>query len=189
MLEDLAVMICPLKIESAHYSSGTLVLSDSSPSTISSLLIVSKDPSSQASSSGSLRSSRALRELVLSIPVEGRMLFVADVLPQPETASIVQSLYSELQFFQNSWESCEKISHKIWARGDLSTQHILPRRKIVIFSTMGMMEVVFNRPIDILRRLIESNAPRPLLEDFFQSLWLWRGCCNVFNACFKDRVH
>ncbi|KAK4400101.1 Nuclear pore complex protein [Sesamum angolense] len=162
-----------LKIESAYYSSGTLVLSDSSPSAVSSLLIVNRDPSTQSLSSGSLgagaRGSRALRESVSSIPVEGRMLFVADVLPLPDTASIVQSLYSELELcgFHNSWESCEKTSIKLWARGDLSTQHILPRRKVVIFSTMGMMEVVFNRPIDILKRLLESNSPRPLLEDFF----------------------
>ncbi|KAL3843973.1 hypothetical protein ACJIZ3_001376 [Penstemon smallii] len=161
-----------LKIESAYYSSGTLVLSDSSPAAVSSLLIVNRDPSSQ-SLSGSLgagaRGSRALRESVSSLPVEGRMLFVADVLPLPDTASIVQSLYSELEVsgLHNSWESCEKTSVKIWARGDLSTQHILPRRKIVIFSTMGMMEVVFNRPIDILRRLLESSAPRSILEDFF----------------------
>ncbi|KAG8382696.1 hypothetical protein BUALT_Bualt05G0104300 [Buddleja alternifolia] len=162
-----------LKIESAYYSSGTLVLSDSSPSAVSSLLIVNRDPTAQSFSSGSLgagsRGSRALRESVTSIPVEGRMLFVADVLPLQDTGSIVQSLYSELELcgFQNSWESCEKTSVKLWARGDLSTQHILPRRKIVIFSTMGMMEVIFNRPIDILRRLLESNSPRSLLEDFF----------------------
>lgn len=162
-----------LKIESAYYSSGTLVLSDSSPSAVSSLLIVHRDPSTQSLSPASLgtgaRGSRALRESVSSIPVEGRMLFVADVLPLPDTAFIVQSLYSELELcgFHNSWESCEKTSIKLWARGDLSTQHILPRRKIVLFSTMGMTEVVFNRPIDILRRLLESNSPRSLLEDFF----------------------
>lgn len=162
-----------LKIESAYYSSGTLVLSDSSPSAVSSLLLVNKDPSTQSLSSASLgagaRGSRALRESVSSIPLEGRMLYVADVLPLPDTASIVQSLYSELELcgFHNSWQSSEKTSVKLWARGDLSTQHILPRRKIVIFSTMGMMEVVFNRPIDILRRLLESNSPRSLLEDFF----------------------
>lgn len=160
-----------LKIESAYYSSGTLVLSDSSPSAVSSLLLVNKDPTAQSLSSGNMgaRGSRALRESVSSIPVEGRMLYVADVLPLPDTASVVQSLYSELELcgFHNSWESCEKTSVKLWARGDLSTQHILPRRKIVIFSTMGMMEVVFNRPIDILRRLLESNSPRSLLEDFF----------------------
>lgn len=162
-----------LKIESAYYSSGTLVLSDSSPSAVSSLLIVNRDPTTQSLASGSFgaaaRGSRALRESVSSIPVEGRMLFVADVLPLPDTASIVQSLYSELELcgFQNSWEACEKTSIKLWARGDLSTQHILPRRKIVIFSTMGMTEVVFNRPIDILRRLLEANSPRSLLEEFF----------------------
>ncbi|KAK1559260.1 hypothetical protein Q3G72_012526 [Acer saccharum] len=162
-----------LKVEAAYYSAGTLVLSDSSPPTMSSLLIVSKDSSSQSSLTGSLgtsaRISRALRESVSSLPVEGRMLSVADVLPLPDTAATVQSLYSELEFcgLESSGESCEKASGKLWARGDLSTQHILPRRRIVIFSTMGMMEVVFNRPVDILRRLFESNSPRSILEDFF----------------------
>lgn len=161
-----------LKIESAYYSAGTLFLSDSSPSTVSSLLIVNRDSSFQSSSSslGAVaRSSRPLRELVSSLPIEGRMLFVADVLPLPDTAAAVQSLYLQLEFcgYDNSGESCEKTSGKLWARGDLSTQHILPRRRIVIFSTMGMMEVVFNRPVDILRRLLESNSPRSLLEDFF----------------------
>lgn len=162
-----------LKIETASYSAGTLVLSDSSAPTMSSLLIVTRDSSSQSSASGSLgaiaRSSRALRECVSSLPVEGRMLFVADVLPLPDTATTVQSLYSELEFcgFEGSGESCEKASGKLWARGDLSIQHILPRRRIVIFSTVGMMEVVFNRPVDLLRRLLESNSKISMLEDFF----------------------
>ncbi|KDP38115.1 hypothetical protein JCGZ_04758 [Jatropha curcas] len=162
-----------LKVETAYSSAGTLVLSDSSPPTMSSLVIVNRDSSSQSSASGSLgtstRSSRALREIVSSLPVEGRMLFVADVLPLPDTAATVQALYSEIEFFgfESSGESCEKASGKLWARGDLSIQHILPRRRIVIFSTMGMMEVVFNRPVDILRRLFESNSPRSILEDFF----------------------
>ena len=162
-----------LKVETAYYSAGTFLLSDSSPPTMSSLLIVSRDSSTQSSLSGSLgtstRSSRALRESVSSLPVEGRMLFVADVLPFPDTAATVQSIYSEIEFggFGNSGESCEKASGKLWARGDLSTQHILPRRRIIIFSTMGMMELVFNRPVDILRRLLESSSPRSILEDFF----------------------
>ncbi|OMO93980.1 Nucleoporin protein [Corchorus olitorius] len=162
-----------MKVETAYCSSGTLVLSDSSPPTMSSLLIVSRDSSSQSSLSGSLgasaRSSRALRESVSSLPMEGRMLFVADVLPLPDTAATVLSLYSELEIcgFESSAESCEKASGKLWARGELSTQHILPRRRIVVFSTMGMMELVFNRPVDILRRLLESNSPRSILEDFF----------------------
>lgn len=162
-----------LKVETAYYSAGTLVLSDSSPPTMSSLLIVSRDSSSQSSVSGALgtssRSSRALRESVSSLPLEGRMLFVADVLPLPDTATTVQSLYSEIEFsgFESSEESSEKASGRLWARGDLSTQHILPRRRVVVFSTMGMMEIVFNRPVDILRRLFESNSPRSILEDFF----------------------
>ncbi|XP_010462709.1 PREDICTED: nuclear pore complex protein NUP155 [Camelina sativa] len=162
-----------MKVETAYYSVGTLVLSDSSPPTMSSLLVVSRDSSVQSqvgSSSGpSSRSSRALREVVSSLPIEGRMLFVVDVFPSPDTAATVQSLYSELEYcgLEVSGESYEKACGKLWARGDLSTQHILPRRKIVVFTTMGMMELVFNRPVDILRRLLESNSPRSLLEDFF----------------------
>jgi nuclear pore complex protein Nup155 len=162
-----------MKIETAYYSVGTLVLSDSSPPAMSSLLVVSRDSSvhSQAGSSSgpSSRSSRALREVVSSLPIEGRMLFVADVLPSPDTAATIQSLYSELEYcgVEVSGESYEKACGKLWARSDLSTQHILPRRKIVVFTTMGMMELVFNRPVDILRRLLESNSPRSLLEDFF----------------------
>lgn len=162
-----------LKVETAYHSAGTLVLSDSSPPNASSLLIVCKDYTAQSSPPGnmgtSVRSTRALRESVSSLPVEGRMLFVADVFPLPDTALMVQSLYSEVEFFGlgSSGESLEKASAKLWARGDLSTQHILPRRRIVVFSTMGMMELVFNRPVDILRRLLESNSPRTVLEDFF----------------------
>ena len=160
-----------LKVETSYYSSGTLVLSDSSPPTMSSLLIVSRDSSTQASVSGALgtssRSSRALRESVSSLSVEGRMLFVADVLPNPDTATTLHSLYSEIEFAGSSLESSEKASLKLWARGELTNQHILPRRRLVVFSTMGMMEIVFNRPVDILRRLFESNSPRSILEDFF----------------------
>lgn len=162
-----------LKIESAFHSSGTLVLSDSSPPTMSSLLIVSRDSSTQSSSANTLGTtahiSRALRESVSSLPVEGRMLFVADVLPLPDTAAILQSLYSELEFcgLESSGECPEKLSGKLWARSDLSLQHILPRRKFIVFSTMGMMEVSFNRPVDLLRRLFESSSPRSVLDDFF----------------------
>lgn len=160
-----------LKVETAFYSAGTLVLSDSSAPSISSLLIVNRDSSAMQSSLSnsflSSRSSRALRELVSSLPVEGRMLSVTDVLPPPDTAHIVQSLYSDAEAFAGFGESSEKASGKLWARGDLPTQHILPRRRIVVFSTMGLMEVVFNRPVDILRRLFESNAQRSKIEDFF----------------------
>ncbi|CAH8382442.1 unnamed protein product [Eruca vesicaria subsp. sativa] len=162
-----------MKVETAYYSVGTLVLSDSSPPAMSSLLVVSRDSSVQSQVSGtsgsSSRSSRALREVVSSLPIEGRMLFVADVLPSPDTVATVHSLYSELEYcgVEVSGESYEKACGKLWARGDLSTQHILPRRKIVVFTTMGMMELIFNRPVDILRRLLESNSPRSLLEDFF----------------------
>lgn len=162
-----------LKVESAYYSAGTLIVSDVSPPSMSSLLVLNRDSSTSSSLSGNVgtgtRGSRALRECVSSLPVEGRMLFVADVLPLPDTTATVQSLYSEIEFggYDSSVELSERASGKLWARGDLSTQHILPRRRIVIFSTVGMMEIVFNRPVDILKRLFESNSPRSILEDFF----------------------
>ncbi|KAK1262980.1 hypothetical protein QJS04_geneDACA012013 [Acorus gramineus] len=162
-----------LKVEASYYSAGTLLLSDSSPAAMSSLVVMNRDSSSQSSHLGGIgmgaRSSRALQEIVSSLPIEGRMLSVADVLPSLDVVSIVQSLYSdkELGEYGGTGGSCEKVLVKLWAKGDLPTQHILPRRKIVVFSTMGMMEVVFNRPVDILRRLFESNGPRSLLEDFF----------------------
>ncbi|KAL6001329.1 hypothetical protein ACLOJK_007063 [Asimina triloba] len=162
-----------LKVETAYYSVGALVLSDSSPPTMSSLLIVNKDSSGQTSTSGNFgmttRSSRALRESVSSLPIEGRMLCVADVFPPPDVAAAVHSLYSDAEscVFEGLQEPYEKETVKLWARGDLATQHILPRRRVVAFSTMGMMEVVFNRPVDILRRFLESSSPRSVLEDFF----------------------
>ncbi|KAH0451286.1 hypothetical protein IEQ34_018585 [Dendrobium chrysotoxum] len=164
--EDMA-----LKVETAFYSAGMFVLSDSSAPAVSSLLIVNRDTTTQLSHPSNLgissRNSRALRELVSSLPVEGRMLCVTDVLPLPDTAATVHSLYSDLDAFGGLRESCEKASAGLWARGDLPTQHILPRRKIIVFSTMGLMEIVFNRPVDILRRLFESNAPKLQIEEFF----------------------
>ncbi|XP_031491794.1 nuclear pore complex protein NUP155 [Nymphaea colorata] len=161
--EDLA-----LKVETAYYSCGLLVLSDSSPPAMSSLLVVNRDPSAHSSSFGAAaRHISALRETVSSLPVEGRMLYVADVLPLPDTAAMLQSLYLESYGMHTFGKSCERASVQLWALGDLATQHILPRRRAVMFSTMGMTEIVLNRPVDILRRLLEFNASRSSLEDFF----------------------
>ncbi|XP_042463574.1 nuclear pore complex protein NUP155-like [Zingiber officinale] len=160
-----------LKVEAAFYSAGTLVLSDSSASNMSSLLIVNQDSSGQQSASNNFgmnsRNNRALRELVSSLPIEGRMLFAADILPLPDIALTVQSLFSDAEAFAGLCESSETASGKLWARGDLPTQHILPRRRAVVFSATGLMELVFNRPVDILRRLFESNVPRSHIEEFF----------------------
>nr|CAD1822424.1 unnamed protein product [Ananas comosus var. bracteatus] len=161
-----------LKVESAFYSVGTLVLSDSSAATMSSLLIVHNDSTIQSSipskfGMAAARSSRALRELVSSLPIEGRMLCAADVLPLPDVTIIVHSLYADAEALAGLTESCEKACGKLWARGDLPTQHVLPRRRIIVFSTIGLMEVVLNRPVDILRRLFELSAPRSQMEDFF----------------------
>ncbi|CAJ1943672.1 unnamed protein product [Sphenostylis stenocarpa] len=84
----------------------------------------------------SIRSSRTLGEL--SLPVEGRMLSVADGVWQ--TLGLGRSL--------NPTYNAKKKDYRL--------------------KTMGMMEIVFNRPLDILRMLLESDSPRSVLEDFFR---------------------
>ncbi|CAN6307475.1 unnamed protein product [Urochloa humidicola] len=164
--EDLA-----LKVESAFYSAGALIMSDSSATAMSSLLAVQKDSAAQLSLPSTFgtasRSSRALRETVSALPVEGRMLCASDVLPLPDAAFTVQSLYADVECFTGFRKPSEKACIKLWAKGDLPTQHILPRRRVVVFNTMGLMEVIFNRPVDILRKLFDGNTLRSQIEEFF----------------------
>ncbi|KAG2553687.1 hypothetical protein PVAP13_9KG541500 [Panicum virgatum] len=164
--EDLA-----LKVESAFYSAGALIMSDSSATAMSSLLAVQKDSAAQLSLPSTFgtasRSSRALRETVSALPVEGRMLCASDVLPLPDAAFTMQSLYADVECFTGFRKPSEKASIKLWAKGDLPTQHILPRRRVVVFNTMGLMEVIFNRPVDILRKLFDGNTLRSQIEEFF----------------------
>lgn len=88
-----------LKVEVTIYSTGTLVLSDSSTPNMSSLVFVDKDSTSRSGALGtSTRSSRAFREIVSSLHVEGWMLFLAIVLPLPETAAIVNHCIQKLNF-------------------------------------------------------------------------------------------
>ncbi|KAK9925018.1 hypothetical protein M0R45_033359 [Rubus argutus] len=134
-----------------YYSAGTLLLSDSS--TRPSLVIVSRDSSTQSAvgpgilGTSTSSCSRELRESISSLPVEGEILSVADKLHQPNTATTLESL--------------------CYGGGDLSVQHVLPRKQVVVFSTNGVMEIVLNRPVDILRRLLASNSPRSVLQNFF----------------------
>ncbi|XP_066397154.1 nuclear pore complex protein NUP155-like isoform X2 [Miscanthus floridulus] len=164
--EDLA-----LKVESAFYSAGALIMSDSSATAMSSLLAVQKDSAAQLSLPSTFgtasRTSRALRETVSALPVEGRMLCASDVLPLPDAAYTMQYLYADVECFTGFRKPSEKACIKLWAKGDLPTQHILPRRRVVVFNTMGLMEVIFNRPVDILRKLFDGNTLRSQIEEFF----------------------
>ncbi|WOL20105.1 nuclear pore complex protein [Canna indica] len=160
-----------LKVEAAVSSAGMLVLSDSSSAASSSLLHVNRDPSRHVSNpdnSEANSSSHALHELVSSLTMDGRVLFLSDIFFPLHTAVAVQSLYSEEEncTFSGLRESYNKLSRKLWSRGELSMQHVLPRRRIAIFSTTGTAEIVLNRPVDILRKLLESNAPRSQIEGF-----------------------
>ena len=138
---------------------------------MSSLLAVQKDSAAQLSLPSTFatasRSSKALRETVSALPVEGRMLCASDVFPLPDAAFIMQSLYADVECLSAFRKLSEKASVKLWAKGDLPTQHILPRRRMVVFNTMGLMELVFNRPVDILRKLFDGNTLRSQIEEFF----------------------
>ncbi|CAL4938317.1 unnamed protein product [Urochloa decumbens] len=145
--EDLA-----LKVESASYSAGALIMSDSSATAMSSLLVVQRDSAVQLSIPSTFgaasKSSRALRETVSALPIEGRMLCAS-------------------YFLEPSYSAYTKKYAELWVNGDLPIQHIAPQRRVVVFSTMGLMEIVFNRPVDILRKLLDGNTLRPQIEEFF----------------------
>lgn len=165
-----------LKLEAAFYSSGLLLVSDSSPSTVSRLLATTRDlttpplvPGSLAmgSSASSGRNFRALRETVSLVAVDGRTLAFADVLPPPEYMATVEAAVWEMAGL-NGVEGEMTRARRLWARGELAIQHALPRRKAVVFSNMGLTEVVFNRPVDLLQKILEKNMSHSLLEEFFQ---------------------
>ncbi|KAJ4820016.1 Nuclear pore complex protein Nup155 [Rhynchospora pubera] len=169
-----------LKADAAFYSVGTLILSDSSGSAGSSLITVQRDSSQSTtppagatlystSGSGAARNSRVLREVVSTSVTNGWVLCAADVLPSGNNASIVQSLYRDVIPLKGLGSDLlgARAILGLWARGDLSTQHILPRRRFVIFSNMGLAEVTCNRPVDMLSRLFDKNAPRLQIEEFF----------------------
>ncbi|KAJ7534364.1 hypothetical protein O6H91_13G091000 [Diphasiastrum complanatum] len=167
-----------LKVEAALYSSGAVILSDSSPPAASQLLVATKDYTTPPMSAGNLsigvgaisgRTLRALRELVTGIGVEGRTLAIADVLPPPEQATAAEASVWDSGSNDATPDPGELVRAKrLWARGDLATQHILSRRRAVVLSTMGVMEIVLNRPVDILQRLFETSVTRTIIEDFFQ---------------------
>lgn len=170
-----------LKVEAAHCSSGVLILSDASTASASKILVTTRDvtipaptsanPSMNAAGTAS-RSLRALRETVTVLGVEGRTLAIADVLPAPDRAAAVEASVLEpgngglmnISVTDEEWTRARRL----WARGDLATQHILPRRRAIVLSTMGLMELIFNRPVDLLQRLLETNSQRVALEEFFQ---------------------
>ncbi|KAG6548318.1 hypothetical protein Mapa_010184 [Marchantia paleacea] len=171
----------PLKVEAAHCSSGVLILSDASPASTSRILVTSRDltipaptsanPSMKGAGTAS-RSLKALRETVTVVGVEGRTLAIADVLPAPDRAAAVEASVWEsgnaglINISTTDEESTR--ARRLWARGDLATQHILPRRRAIVLSTMGLMELVFSRPVDLLQRLLEANTQRLAVEEFFQ---------------------
>ncbi|KAL1197455.1 Nuclear pore complex protein [Cardamine amara subsp. amara] len=141
-------------------SDGTLFISRHSPHLSSSpLLIISKDSSLVAGGS-------TLRELTNCTQIKGCLLFAADVLPTPDTTSTMLSLYSQLP-----GESFENTCALLRGRGDLLTQNILPKKKILVFSTKGVIQLDFNRPVDILSTLLKENS-------------IARTCLNAFDAHF-----
>lgn len=150
-----------MKVETAYSSVGTLFLSHASPHPTSSSLVIVGQDSSLHRPIG-LSSFTTLREVGFRFCMNGRMLFVADVLPTPDTASTELSLYSEILE-----ESCEKTCGILRGRGDLLTQHILPKTKIFLVSTTSVTELVFNRPVDMLINILKQGEVSTYLQSEF----------------------
>eukprot|EP00249_Psilotum_nudum_P022603 c28579_g1_i1 orf=2-2734(-) len=167
-----------LKLEAAYYSSGAFVFSDSSPPTMSRLLVTLRDWTVPSLPSGTLvvgsasstgRSLRALREMVSIVGLDGRTLAIADALPPPEHATTLEASAWQIGDLGGDLEKNDMTKvRRLWARGELAIQHILPRRRVIVFCNMGLMEVVFNRPVDLLQKLLDTNVSWSVLEDFFQ---------------------
>lgn len=161
-----------LKVEAACYSSGFLLLSDSSPATMSRLLLATRELTTPVGglALGSALTGRnflALRETISLLGVDGRTLAITDVLPPPEYITTVEAAVWEADN-DNCVEGEMTRAKRLWARGELAVQHSVPRRRSVIFTNMGLTEVVFNRPVDLLQKILDNKMSHTLLEDFFQ---------------------
>lgn len=156
-----------VKAETAHYSSGLFLLSDASQEDSSRLIICTRD--NTISSQGGFaypRTPGGLREVLSVLPVEGRTLANADELPPPEVVAILEA--GGLVNGASSPPVGELTrARRLWAGGELATQHVLPRRKAVVVSSTGTLRLVVNRPVDVLRRLLEGQSAYTTLQEFF----------------------
>ncbi|KAL1221598.1 Nuclear pore complex protein [Cardamine amara subsp. amara] len=148
-----------IKVEPAFSSLGTLFLSYPSPDkTFSFLLLVDKD--------SSCTKVGTLRELTFSFRFDGRVLFAAEVLPTPDATSTMLSLYSQVL-----GESYENTCGILRGRGDLLTQHLLPKKEILLFTTTCMVELSFNRPVDFLITILSGRMFSSYYLNAFVSYW------------------
>ncbi|KAL1191329.1 Nuclear pore complex protein [Cardamine amara subsp. amara] len=109
-----------MKVEPAYCSGGFIFHSRPSPdSNSSTVFVVGKDSSTRTTVGVPL----TMRELLSPLQIEGRMLFAAEVLPTPDATSAMLSLYSQLL-----GESYENTCVILRGRGDLLTQHLLPKK-------------------------------------------------------------
>lgn len=156
-----------VKTEASHYSSGLFLLSDASQEDASRLIVCTRD--NTVSSQGGFaypRTPGGLREVLTVLPVEGRTLATSDELPPPGLTAVLEA--GGLSSGDPNPPGGDLTrARRLWARGELATQHVLPRRKAVVVSSTGTLRLVVNRPVDVLRRLLEGQSSYTVLQEFF----------------------
>eukprot|EP00898_Chlorokybus_atmophyticus_P007513 jgi/Chlat1/7763/Chrsp66S07231 len=155
-----------LQVESGCYSEGVYLIADSgSPDGDVRLLVTTRDltlpmlPTRGVQSAAVLTS--GLRELLSVLLLSGQALAIDEVPIPKSIRALIEPPTGPLQ-------------RPMYAHGELATQHVLPRRHFAAVCTSGITDVVKNRPVDILRQLLEEGAIGQqegfrLLEEFFRS--------------------
>eukprot|EP00850_Spirogloea_muscicola_P020557 SM000219S06702 [mRNA] locus=s219:133506:144913:- [translate_table: standard] len=153
----------------AALSSGNLLLLGVSDEQ---LLVAARDwtrpPAAMLDSGGGgppLFATRVLREVVSTVDVGGRALALAEALPPPGLALALDPAAPP----PDSPAEATARTRRLLSRPPLATQHAMPRRRFVVLSTTGVYHLAVNRPVDVLRRLLEDpTVSWAALDGFFQ---------------------
>eukprot|EP00850_Spirogloea_muscicola_P013590 SM000093S24401 [mRNA] locus=s93:175800:183708:+ [translate_table: standard] len=108
---------------------------------------------------------RVLREVVSTVDVGGRALALAEALPPPGPALALDPAAPP----PGSPAEATARTRRLLSWPPLATQHAMPRRRFVVLSTTGVYHLAVNRPVDVLRRLLEDpTVSWASVDGFFQ---------------------
>ena len=158
-----------MKVEYGFYSQGVLLLSHTSDRLAHTELVLSSPDQTQAVG-GVVR--RDLTEIVDALPVEGVVCAISEV-PVPEALSSAVPRHA----------GAGNPVPGAGIRQDLLLQHVMPPRRYVILSNVGLVEVERLRPVDILGQLLREGNKERLLQ-FFKSHGIAEACamCLVLGT-------
>lgn len=98
-----------------------------------------------------------------------------------EQTSIMQSIKGSPRFICNADVNRSGLQR----RSELSTQHVLPRLRLLCLSDEGLHVISKSRPVDVLRNILRQGPQDGLqLDGFFQLYGLEQACsCCLVLAC------